>query len=80
MSQRGAILAQTAPKAAAFIKSAGDPDFAIGPSKVVNLRIRVRRLVYDAPGTYLFALTDDDDKDPVLAQRRVYVYEAGKSP
>jgi hypothetical protein len=48
--------------------------------KVVNLRIRVRQLVYDAPGTYLFALTDDDDKDPVLAQRRVYVYEAGGSP
>jgi hypothetical protein len=49
------------------------------PLKVVNLSIRVRRLVYDAPGTYVFALTDDD-KDPVLAERRVYVYESGAAP
>jgi len=42
------------------------------PLRVVNLRFRVRQLIFDAPGAYLFALTADDHE---LAARRVRVYE-----
>ena len=47
------------------------------PLRVVNLRFRVRQLIYEAAGTYLFALTADDHD---IAARRVHVYEAGESP
>jgi len=47
------------------------------PLQVVNLRFRVRQLIYDAPGTYLFALMADDHE---LAARRVRVYEGEGSP
>ena len=47
------------------------------PMLVVNLRFRVRRLIFDAPGTYLFALTVDDEE---IAARRVRVYPTGGSP
>jgi len=43
------------------------------PLRVVNLRFRVRQLMFDSPGTYLFALTVDDQE---LAARRVRVYQA----
>ena len=46
------------------------------PLQVVNLRFRVRQLVYEAAGTYLFALTANDHE---LAARRVRVYESGES-
>jgi hypothetical protein len=42
------------------------------PLKVVNLRFRVRHLIYDAPGTYLFAISADEQE---LAARRVRVYK-----
>jgi hypothetical protein len=47
------------------------------PLRVVNLRFRVRQLAFDAAGTYLFALTIDDQE---IAARRVRVYPAGGSP
>jgi len=47
------------------------------PLRVVNLRFRVRQLIFDAPGTYLFALTVDDQE---IAARRVRVYQVGGSP
>jgi hypothetical protein len=47
------------------------------PLRVVNLRFRVRRLVFDAAGTYLFALMIDDQE---IAARRVRVYQVGGSP
>jgi len=47
------------------------------PLRVVNLRFRVRRLVFDIPGTYLFALMADDQE---IASRRVRVYQVGESP
>jgi hypothetical protein len=53
------------------------------PLKVVNLRIKVRNLIYEVPGTYLFSLTVDDqiltDDDKELAGRRVQVYQVGES-
>jgi hypothetical protein len=42
------------------------------PLQVVNLRFRVRRLIYEAAGTYLFALIANDEE---LAARRVRVYK-----
>ena len=42
------------------------------PLQVVNLRIRVRHLIYRAVGTYLFALIANDQE---LAARRVRVYK-----
>ena len=42
------------------------------PLQVVNLRFRVRQLIYEAAGTYLFALIANDQE---LAARRVRVYE-----
>lgn len=45
------------------------------PLQVVNLRFRVRQLVYEATGTYLFALTANDQE---LAARRMRVYELGE--
>jgi hypothetical protein len=48
----------------------GFPD----PLRVVNLRFRVRRLIYDVPGSYLFALTVDGQE---IAARRVRVYQVG---
>jgi hypothetical protein len=44
------------------------------PLRVVNLRFRVRRLIFDVAGTYLFALTADDEE---IAARRVNVYQVG---
>jgi hypothetical protein len=51
----------------------GFPD----PLRVVNLRFRVRQLIFDAAGTYLFALMIDDQE---IAARRVRVYQARGSP
>ncbi len=45
------------------------------PLQVVNLRYRVRQLVFDQAGTYLFALMVDDHE---IAARRVSVYEKGE--
>lgn len=42
------------------------------PLQVMNLRFRVRHLVYEAVGTYLFALIANDQE---LAARRVRVYQ-----
>jgi hypothetical protein len=36
------------------------------PMLVVNLRFRIRRLVFDAPGTYLLAPTVDDEEIAAL--------------
>jgi hypothetical protein len=47
------------------------------PLRVVNLRFRVRQLIFGAPGTYLFALTEGDQE---IAARRVRVYQTGGSP
>jgi hypothetical protein len=47
------------------------------PFQVVNLRLRIRHLIYPAAGTYLFALTADGEE---VAARRIRVYEAGESP
>jgi hypothetical protein len=47
------------------------------PLKVVNLRVRVRQLVFDVAGIYLFALLVDDQE---IAARRVRVYQVGSSP
>jgi hypothetical protein len=44
------------------------------PLQIVNLRYRVRHLIYDVAGTYLFALTVDGEE---IAARRVSVYEVG---
>lgn len=51
-----------------------DVDFP-DPLQVVNLRFRVRQLMYDVPGSYLFALTVDQQE---IAARRVRVYHAGE--
>jgi hypothetical protein len=48
-----------------------------GPLEIINLRFRVRQLVYDSVGTYLFTLTVDDEE---IASRRVHVHERGQSP
>ena len=45
------------------------------PLQVVNLRFRVRQLIYEAAGTYLFALTADDEE---IAARRVRVHQVGE--
>lgn len=45
------------------------------PLHVVNLRFRVRRLVFEVAGTYLFALMVDGHE---IAARRVRVYQAGE--
>jgi hypothetical protein len=47
------------------------------PLRVVNLRFRVRQLIFDVAGSYLFALMIDDQE---IAARRVRVYQAGGSP
>jgi hypothetical protein len=47
------------------------------PLRVVNLRFRVRMLVFQSPGTYLFALMVDDQE---IAARRVRVYQVGDEP
>jgi hypothetical protein len=47
------------------------------PFQVVNVRFRIRHLVYPAAGTYLFALIANDEE---LATRRIRVYEVGESP
>jgi hypothetical protein len=47
------------------------------PLRVVNLRFRVRRLIFDAAGTYLFAFVANDEE---IAARRVRVYQAGGAP
>jgi len=47
------------------------------PLRVINLRFRVRQLIFDLAGTYLFALMIDDEE---IATRRVRVYQAGASP
>jgi hypothetical protein len=47
------------------------------PLRVVNLRFRVRQLTFDAAGTYLFALTVDDQE---IAARRIRVYPVGEVP
>jgi hypothetical protein len=43
------------------------------PLQVVNLRLQVRRLVFDVGGMYLFALLVGDEE---ISARRVYVYES----
>lgn len=53
-----------------------DVDFP-DPLQVVNLRFRVRQLAYDAAGSYLFALTVDEQE---IAARRVRVYQVGELP
>jgi Family of unknown function (DUF6941) len=55
------------------------------PLRVANLRFRIRRLIYDAPGIYLFALTvveKENGQETVveIAARRVRVYQVGGSP
>ncbi len=47
------------------------------PLRIVNLRFRVRQLLFDAPGTYLFAFMADDEE---IAARRVRVYQHGETP
>jgi hypothetical protein len=47
------------------------------PLHVVNLRFRVRQLMFDVAGIYLFALLIDDQE---IAARRVRVYQIGESP
>ncbi len=49
----------------------------LDPLQVVNLRFRVRQLMFDAAGTFLFALTMDDQQ---IAARRVRVYQVGELP
>ena len=49
----------------------------LDPLQLVNLRFRVRQLMFDAVGTFLFALTMDDQE---IAARRVRVYQVGESP
>jgi hypothetical protein len=44
------------------------------PLRVINLRFRVRQLIYGTAGTYLFALTVDNQE---IAARRVRVYQVG---
>jgi len=46
-----------------------------GPLEVVNLRFRVRRLIFETPGIYRFALMVDDQE---IAGRRIHVYLAGE--
>jgi hypothetical protein len=48
-----------------------------GPLDINNLRFRVRQLVYDMAGTYLFTLTVDNEE---IASRRIHVHERGQSP
>ena len=48
----------------------------LDPLRVVNLRFRVRQLVFDAPGTFLFAFLADDEE---IAARRVRVYQTGET-
>jgi hypothetical protein len=47
------------------------------PLRVVHFRLRVRQLVYEVAGTYLFALAVGDDE---IAARRVRVYQIGEVP
>jgi hypothetical protein len=47
------------------------------PLSLVNLRFRVRQLTFESPGTYLFALTVDDEE---IAARRLRVYQIGGTP
>jgi hypothetical protein len=47
------------------------------PLQVVNVRFRVRRLIFDDVGTYLFALTVDGEE---IAARRVRVYRYRGKP
>jgi hypothetical protein len=47
------------------------------PLRVVNLRFRVRQLIFEAPGTYLFALHVDEEE---IAARRIRVYQTGETP
>lgn len=47
------------------------------PLRVVNVRLRVRELVYETAGTYLFTLTADGEE---IAARRILVYDVGGSP
>jgi hypothetical protein len=47
------------------------------PLRVVNLRFRVRQLVFEEAGTYLFALMVGGNE---IAARRVRVYQVGGSP
>lgn len=46
------------------------------PIRVVNLRFRVRRLIFEVPGSYVFALNVGDNE---IAARRVRVYLEGES-
>lgn len=45
------------------------------PLQVVNLRYRVRQLIFELPGTYLFAPKVDEHE---IAARRVRVRETGE--
>jgi hypothetical protein len=47
------------------------------PFQVVNLRFRVRRIIFPVAGAYLFALIADGEE---LAARRIRVYQVGDSP
>ncbi|GEM_PF-3421386 len=46
------------------------------PLQIVNVRIRIRQLAFESPGTYLFALTaaNSEGDDEEIAARRVKVY------
>jgi hypothetical protein len=47
------------------------------PLQIVNVRFRIRQLVFDTPGSYLFALAvGTEDGDEEIAARRIRVYEA----
>src|SRR5437016_3865948 len=46
-----------------------------GPLQVVNLRFRVREVMFEKAGTYRFTLMVDDQE---IAGRRVHVYLAGE--
>jgi Family of unknown function (DUF6941) len=51
------------------------------PLRVINLRFRVRDLIYSMPGSYVFALTaKDGEGETEIATRRVRVYQRGGSP
>ena len=50
------------------------------PLQIVNVRIRLRQLAFESPGTYLFALmaANSEGVDEEIAARRVKVYVPDK--
>mgnify|MGYP001014328238 CR=1 FL=1 len=47
------------------------------PLQLVNVRFRIRRLVFDRPGIHLFTLVADGFGGEEIAARRIRVYEPG---